>query len=208
MPIGLFEDADGVVWLIDGRNRLEAAERAGIDPKSIPAVQVHCSDPATGIIALNLLRRHLTPQQQLELIVAVRMADNKPGHPVQVSKGGRGKVNPVKAAVIADAKAAGLDAGERSVRRAIAKAEGKKPKAEGIKRKRRTSAERERDISLTWIDGVTMQLAGRTFTDAAVDLLNKDQLEVLEENLPKAIKSLGTLREQVRERLTEVYGEA
>ena len=65
------------------------------------------------------------------------MAVSKPGHDGPVSKGGRGKVNPVKAAVIADAKAAGLNPSERTVKRAIAKAEGKVP----AKPKRRSKAE-------------------------------------------------------------------
>jgi hypothetical protein len=56
------------------------------------------------------------------------MVDKKPGHGGPVSKGGRGKVNPVKAAVIADAKAGGIDASERTIKRSLAKAEGKKPK--------------------------------------------------------------------------------
>ena len=94
-------------------------------------------DPVAPIISLNIRRRHLDPQQQLDLIVAARMAVNKPGHDGPVSKGGRGKVNPVKAAVMADAKAAGLDPSERTVKRAIAKAEGKVP----AKPKRRSKAE-------------------------------------------------------------------
>jgi hypothetical protein len=114
--------------LIDGRNRLEAAERAGLDLDEIPRANLTCGDPVSWIIALNIHRRHLTKQKQLDLIVAARMAVSKPGHDGPVCKGGRGKVNPVKAAVITDAKAAGLDASERTIKRVIAKAEGRKPK--------------------------------------------------------------------------------
>src|SRR6516165_1484629 len=65
VPIGFFTKFDGngkVIenWLIDGRNRLAAAERAGIDPSDIPEAQVHCSDPVSWIISLNIRRRHLT----------------------------------------------------------------------------------------------------------------------------------------------------
>jgi hypothetical protein len=123
--------------LLDGRNRLEAMERAGIDMESC-AVKYQFVNKSRGpfdfdavayIISANIRRRHLTPQQQLDLIVAARMAVNKPGHDGPVSKGGRGKVNPVKAAVIADAKAAGLDASERTIKRGFAKARTPKPKA-------------------------------------------------------------------------------
>ena len=141
VPIGFwgkYENGRFDGELIDGRNRLRAAEIAGLDPNDIPRANLHCGDPVTWIIALNIRRRHLTPQRQLDLIVAARMAVNKPGHDGPVSKGGRGKVNPVKAAVMADAKAAGLDPSERTVKRSIAKAEGRAPK-------RRTDAEIERD---------------------------------------------------------------
>ena len=119
--------------LIDGRNRLEAMERVGIRlrvrsnglPESLHGKETATiidGDPVAYIISANIRRRHLTPQQQLDLIVAVRMAVNKPGHDDPVSRGGRGKVNPVKAAVIADAMAAGLAPSESTVKRAIAKA--------------------------------------------------------------------------------------
>ena len=111
--------------LIDGRNRLEAAERLGFEIEDQNAVIG--GDPVSHIISLNIHRRHLTPQQQLDLIVAAHMAV-KPGHRVPVSKGGRSKKNPVKAAVMADAKAAGLDPSERTVKRSIARAEGRTPK--------------------------------------------------------------------------------
>jgi hypothetical protein len=133
-PIIFQRDTDEPV-LLGGRNRLEAMERAGIGGW----IDKHYlqGDPVAHIIGLNIRRRHLTPQQQLDLIVAARMAVNKPGHDDPVSRGGRGKVNPVKAAVIADAKAAGLDPSESTVKRAIAKAEGKVP----AKPKRRSKAE-------------------------------------------------------------------
>jgi hypothetical protein len=129
VPILTWDGGDGPV-IVDGRNRLEAMERVGLTAS--PFFQVSVKDPVAFIIGANIHRRHLTKQQQLDLIVAARLAVRKPGHDGPVYNGGRGKVNPVKAAVITDAKAAGLDASERTVKRAIAKAEGKtpKPKAE------------------------------------------------------------------------------
>jgi hypothetical protein len=140
---GLIEPitVDGDRTLLDGRNRLAAMELAGVE---LIGGWWHedvyqGDDPVGFIISKNIHRRHLnlTKQEQLDLIVDVRMAANKPGHRDPVSRGGRGKVNPVKAAVIADAKAAGLDPSESTVKRAMAKAEGKVP----AKPNRRSKAE-------------------------------------------------------------------
>jgi hypothetical protein len=129
--------------LIDGRNRLEAMERVGIrlqpQGNTLPGrfrgketATIIDSDPVAAIIGLNIHRRHLTKQEQIDLIVAARTADKKPGHDGPVSKGGRGKIDPLKAAVIADAKAAGIDASERTVKRSIAKAAGREPKPKAV----------------------------------------------------------------------------
>jgi hypothetical protein len=128
VPPTFWTDLDGRGWLIDGRNRLEAMERVGLifDPKD--GLWARVNDPVATIISLNIHRRHLTPQQQIDLIVAACMAGNKPGHDGPVSKGGRGKKDPLKAAVIADAKAGGVKTSDRSVKRAIAKARGTEPK--------------------------------------------------------------------------------
>jgi hypothetical protein len=123
--------------LLDGRNRLEAMERAGLEPSD--GVR-EFGDPVAFIISKNIRRRHLTKEQQAEMLVAVRQADHdaktkakadkyisKDGKPPQVervsNKGGRGKKNPVKEAVLKDAKALGISKG--TVARALAK--GKKP---------------------------------------------------------------------------------
>src|SRR4029078_1684992 len=71
--------------LLDGRNRLEAMERVGIDLDSCAVKYqfVNSSRPpftfdaVAYIISLNIRRRHLTKQQQAELIVAaVRLGKN------------------------------------------------------------------------------------------------------------------------------------
>jgi ParB/Sulfiredoxin domain len=117
-------DANGAV--LDGRNRLEAAERAGV----ILGERYHhrhTGDPVALIISLNIHRRHLTKQQQADLIVAAIKAGEKPDQVEPVSeKGGRGKVSRVKAEAVAEAKKHGIS--EATVKRAIAKAEGKTPK--------------------------------------------------------------------------------
>ena len=60
-------------YLLDGRNRLEAAERAGIsfDLDEVTRILFAGTDPVAYVISANIHRRHLTKQQQAELIVAV-----------------------------------------------------------------------------------------------------------------------------------------
>ena len=60
--------------LLDGRNRLEALERAGL-PTAFTTCQCQIlterdGDAVAHIIGLNIHRRHLTKQQQADLIVA------------------------------------------------------------------------------------------------------------------------------------------
>lgn len=116
---------DDGLFLLDGRNRLEAIERAGCsfeywDKKTL----LHVHDPVAAIIGLNIHRRHLTKEQQADLIVAAHKAaatvDLKPRQDGEVfTKGGRGKVNPVKEAAVAAARE--HDISRRTVERALAK---------------------------------------------------------------------------------------
>jgi hypothetical protein len=117
----LFWNGDGKgAILIDGRNRLEARERIGMADQALTETFI-CKDPATHIITLNIHRRHLTKQQQADLIVAVHKAAADP------SPSWRGVTSdPVKTAAVATAKEHGIS--KRTVERAIAKAEGKTPK--------------------------------------------------------------------------------
>jgi hypothetical protein len=112
--------------LIDGRNRLEAMERAGVplpEPCGVPIKED--ADPVAHIISANIRRRHLTKQQQAELIVAAHAAA-KPRHHGEVSKGGRGKKDDVKSAVVASAKEVGVS--KRTVERVMGKKTKAKPK--------------------------------------------------------------------------------
>jgi hypothetical protein len=114
--------------LLDGRNRLEAMERAGLSIDHLK--ECIGSGHVEDIISLNIHRRHLTKQQQAELIVAALKAAqpkaNKPPQVEEVSKGGRSKVNELKAKAVAIAKDAKISKG--TVERALAKAKGKTPK--------------------------------------------------------------------------------
>jgi AraC-like DNA-binding protein len=124
IPVLLWNgDRSGPV-LIDGRNRLEAMERIGIADDARVVETLHCKDPVTHIITLNIRRRHLTKQQQTELIIAAVMAA-KPPQVEEVSKGGRGKVNETKTKAVAIAADLGIS--ESTVKRGFAKAEGRTP---------------------------------------------------------------------------------
>ena len=130
-PITL--DKDG--GLLDGRNRLEALERAGLDLPS-GQTQIYLGDDPVGfVISANIHRRHLTKQLQADLIVAAHKAAaeaaDKPRQLGEVSaKGGRAKVDTVKAAAVAAAKEHGIS--KRTVERSFAKAEGRIPETKKI----------------------------------------------------------------------------
>ena len=122
-------DKDGI--LLDGRNRLEALERAGIELRSWQ-IQIYRGDDRVGFIkSANAHRRHLTKQQvadltATDLIKAAEEEAAKLGQTEPVStKGGRGKKNPVRQASIEEAKKRGYS--ESTARRGLAKARGKTP---------------------------------------------------------------------------------
>jgi hypothetical protein len=219
VPIGLYDETDAKgrkvkTWLIDGRNRLEATERAGINLKYIPKVHIHCSDPVTWIIALNILRRHLTKQEQAKLIVAAhkaaeaarvaRQADKyigRDGEPVsrqadvKLSKRGRAegrKPDKVKAAAVADAAKAGIS--KSTIERVMAEAEGKKPS----ERPRRTDAEIGRDKFLGSFRGAIEAIGTMSFSDTALDLLTMEQKDEAIADMEKAIASLRKMIDQLR----------
>ena len=151
-PITVIDAPDGVRYLLDGRNRLEAMERAGLSTKCLAwnPDEPEWEHAAAFVISANIRRRHLTKQQQADLIVDAVKAGEKldqvepvsdqwaevstacgmpTGMKINVSaieRGGRGKVNPTKAKAVAEAKKYGIS--EPTVKRALAKAEGKKPK--------------------------------------------------------------------------------
>ena len=118
-------DHGGKQWLIDGRNRLEAIERAGLDMDDIlyrrHGNRVEVGDAAAIAVALNIRRRHLTKEQQAELIVAaVKAAEpvsRQLGEKLKKLREGRPS-NRVKAAAVDIAKAHGI--GKRTIERAIA----------------------------------------------------------------------------------------
>ena len=120
--------------LVDGRNRLEAMELAGLEPDDYDDfVTIRDADLVARIISQNLYRRHLTKQQQADLIVAAHKAAaveaSRHHGEVPTKRHVKGKVgsdkDDLKAAIVADANKHGIS--KRTVERGIAKAEGKKP---------------------------------------------------------------------------------
>lgn len=83
-PVVVWHDKKGKSWVLDGRNRLAALERLGIELRDQGWTDGYVdfgagsvlftegkdiSDPATFVISANIRRRHLTKEQQAELIV-------------------------------------------------------------------------------------------------------------------------------------------
>jgi hypothetical protein len=122
--------------LVDGRNRLEAAERVGIKLRAGQVSHLPAVDPVGYVISLNIHRRHLTKQQQADLIVAALAAGKKLTKPQSVSNGGRGKVNPIKQAAIAEGKKHGISEGTMKASLAKANPKPTAPDHEKTKAKR------------------------------------------------------------------------
>ena len=124
VPIVFWRAGDEQFLLVDGRNRFEAMERAGIElpldrfglPDKYRGACV-CKvssrkDPLPLIIALNVRRRHLTKEQRAIMLAAEYFANA-----CEVSVGGRGKADEAKAKLVAKASEQGV--GKRTVENAI-----------------------------------------------------------------------------------------
>jgi hypothetical protein len=198
VPIRLYDER-GVggsivrTWLIDGRNRMEAAERAGIDIETIPVAHVDSSDPLTWIIALNIRRRHLSKREAADLIVAsVKIAreatdDNSRQNGEKMGRGR--KPDGLKAAAVAVARE--VDVILRTIERAMAKAEGEKRA-----RRRRNPAQMERDKFVNHliphIDGVAIALENNN-DSAIMDTLTRKERTDAAETVKRAITCLKVL---------------
>jgi hypothetical protein len=180
---------------------MEALERAGIEltPCAIEAVSIDEIDPATFIIGRNIRRRHLTKQQQADLIVAACKAAEAEDDRVSRQVGGKSgrPANEIKAKAVGEAKKFGI--ASATVERSMAKV-NPTPKV-NAGRKRRNNAEPERDHLLGGFTGVVLGIRDLAFTGAALDLLSEDVLAYLTEEVEKAMASLGTLLDQLRLRL-------
>jgi hypothetical protein len=118
---------DGCI-LIDGRNRLEAMERAGIDV--VPHWRLfHKGDPVRIIVSLNLQRRHLSKQERADLIVEVVRASRQVGEvtPKRHVEGKAGsEKDPEKAKAVEVANEYGIS--KRTIERSLGGPKARKSK--------------------------------------------------------------------------------
>jgi hypothetical protein len=201
-PIVVWCDEDREEWLIDGRNRLEAMERAEIELDPSRIEYVSCGDPVSWIETLNMRRRHLTKHQYARLTVKMLKARRalakekakKPAQLDEVSRGGRGKVNELKSEAVAMLTPHGIS--KSTVERALAEEADKKPT-----KRRRNDAEIKRDYLLGWFRNAACGIGDSAFSDKTLDLLKNDELIDLIEDVEKASSSLETLLGRLRLRL-------
>jgi hypothetical protein len=142
-PIALYradDDTDAKdISILDGRNRLAAIMLVGLPislgwPRNtivgspVPAVRWINTDPEAYVISKNILRRHLTKEQQAELIVKVMETSTdfaKVARSVQRTSNGRvlgSTKDPIKEKVVEEAKKHGIS--KRTAENALAKHRG------------------------------------------------------------------------------------
>lgn len=128
-------------YLLDGRNRLAAMELVGLStpPFWKDLLYGYEADPYIYVISKNIRRRHLTKEQQAELIVKVMKAGTDFAKLARsVKRDSNGKVqgstkDPVKEKVVEEAKKHGIS--KRTMERAIANDRGPtKPKRRSYRR--------------------------------------------------------------------------
>jgi hypothetical protein len=104
-------------YLIDGRNRLEAAMRIDInmpwlkrDDGWLLATNMleEDVDPVAYVIGINIKRRHLTKKQQADLIVMARRAETPVAEKRSFARGKGSTKDPVKEKVVKDCAASGI----------------------------------------------------------------------------------------------------
>ena len=115
--------AKGEAVVLDGRNRLEAMERAGVALQSWHMRNHGDGDPVAFVISQNIRRRHLTKQQQADLIVAAIKAGAGSSRQVgEVPKRHvKGKAGSQKDAIKESAVKAGAEhgIGKRTIERSL-----------------------------------------------------------------------------------------
>lgn len=123
---GNFDEND--LEVLDGRNRLEAMERAGIDiepAEHFNYVYVEDHEVNAYVISKNIQRRHLTPGDIADLVVKLAAIEVKKEtgsrDPVSAERGGRGKKSKLKAKAIEIAEAMPEEArpSESTIKRAM-----------------------------------------------------------------------------------------
>ena len=150
-------DGAGLV-LLDGRNRAEALERAGIEIDTAKHCQISegMTDPIAYIASANIHRRHLSKEDRARMLVAAARHLANDGEVPSTPRHERGKSgsspDPVKAAAIAAAGEYGISG--RTIERALASSKDhpnhptadRRAKA-SKKRHQKRETERERAIA-------------------------------------------------------------
>jgi hypothetical protein len=116
-PIVFWHDDDDNEYLLDGRNRLDAMELTGIPFDPHEHATHDCTDPIAYIASANLHRRHMLKIDRAKAIVALAKLGQVGPVSEKPHKGGRGKVNPIKAKALEIN--AGLPENERVSERTI-----------------------------------------------------------------------------------------
>ncbi len=189
--------------LLDGRNRLEAMERVGINVLESCAVKFEYVnghrgpfdfDAVSYIISVNAHRRHLTKAKLADYIVDAVKAGEKLVQAEPVSKGGRGKKNPIKEKVLAEAKKLGIH--ESTAKRAIAKSEGKAPKP------------RKSNIFVEIVMGATKKAreASKTVRETVRDY--EDENIEIDDELIRACKAVSTEWDKLAAKLIQKRAQA
>ena len=117
---------DGDPEVLDGRNRLEALELAGVALREpdVKEVELNDDEARAFIISANIRRRHLTPGEVADLLVKLAKieVEKETGSREPVSNsGGRGKKSALKEKVHKLNEALPEKVSESTVKRAIAK---------------------------------------------------------------------------------------
>jgi hypothetical protein len=115
--------------VLDGRNRLEALSRLGVNWSDV-TFTYHEADPAAFVISANIRRRHLTKEQQAELIVRTLEAGQpndrakvaRSFNPTNGQRGGSTK-DPLLAAAVEEGQK--HDISKRTIQNARAKVAGR-----------------------------------------------------------------------------------
>jgi len=187
--------------LLDGRNRLAALERLG-KPLTVGYMELldHAVDPMAYVISRNIRRRHLTKEQQAELIVKTIEAGQGTDRATvarSVKRGAKGHVigsakDPTLEKAVVEAKK--HDISKRVVQKARAKLQGKTPAPRKPQTPIQTSIPNDvGDLSAPpgsprWMSAVLVQL----------QLHLKDQDDIVT-GLHEWCEMLRTQREQLRD---------
>jgi ParB/Sulfiredoxin domain len=208
-PIVLWSQEKGSdVYLLDGRNRMDAMELVGMETfyktkeggyhiqaghHRMVNSQEHryYIDPYTFVISKNIRRRHLTKEQQADLIVKVMKASTDLAKLAKsVKRDSNGHVqgstkDPIKEKAVTEGKKHGIS--KRTMERSIAKDRGptKKP------RKKTGIAGYINGIPVPYVDGIrTLSLGASACSTTGKAVLSASKPDHLDQNAEDVIRKV------------------